>query len=62
MNVFGSILDPDCLSVRVCGCRCVPMSVCAKNNNFCQSAGGGIKSHLVTALVFFCLQSDGYSH
>ena len=36
----------------VCGCVCV--SVCVQNTNFCQDAGGGMKSHLVTALIFFC--------
>ena len=36
--------QPVCPSIRV--------SVCVKNTSFCQSAGGGIKSHLVTALVF----------
>ena len=35
-------------SVRyVCPCVCL-----CTNTNFCQSAGGDIKSHLVTALVF----------
>ena len=34
---------PVCLSVCV--------SVCVQNTSFCQSAGRGIKSHLVTALV-----------
>ena len=33
--------------------RCVCVSVCVQNTNFCQSAGGGIKSHLMTALVGF---------
>ena len=27
-------------------------SICVQNTSVCQSAGGGIKSHLVTALVF----------
>ena len=31
--------------VSICG------SVCLQNNSFCQSAGGGIKLHLVTAVV-----------
>ena len=43
-NVFGGILESACLSVHV--------SVCVQNTSFCQRAGGGIKSHLVTALVF----------
>ena len=34
---------------------CVRACVCVQNIIFCQSAGGGIKSHLVTALVFFFL-------
>ena len=36
------------LSVRPCVCT----SVCVQNTIFCHSTGGGIKSHLVTALVF----------
>ena len=48
MNVFGDVLESACLYARV--------SVCVQNITFCQSAGEGIKSHLVTALVyyFFC--------
>ena len=43
MNVFGGgILESACLSV----CPSV------QNTTFCQSAGGGIKLHSVTALVF----------
>ena len=38
---FRGILEPACLSV------------CVQNTTFCQSAGGGIKSHSVTALVKF---------
>ena len=30
----------------------VHVSICVQNTSFCQSAGGDIKSHLVTALVF----------
>ena len=33
-------------------CPSVCMSVCAQNTTFCQSAGGGIESHSVTALGF----------
>ena len=40
---FGGILESACLSVH--------MSACVQNISFCQSASGGIKSHLVTALV-----------
>ena len=31
---------------------CVHLSVCVQNTSFCRSAGGGITSHLVTALSF----------
>ena len=47
MNVFGDILEPTCLSVIVF----VHVSLCIQNTTLCQSAGGGIKSHSVTALV-----------
>ena len=30
----------------------VHVSVCVQNTSFCQSAGRGIKSHLMTSLVF----------
>ena len=43
MNVFGCILESVCLSVCV--------SIYGQNTSFFQSAGGHIKSHLVTALV-----------
>ena len=33
------------MSVRLCICQC------EQNTSFCQSAGGGIKSHSVTAVV-----------
>ena len=36
------------LSVRQSIC----VSICVRNTTFCQSAGRGIKSHLVTALVW----------
>ena len=39
----------------VCSSICV--SICVQNTTFCQSAGRGIKSHLVAAVVFTCLQS-----
>ena len=42
MNVFGSTLES----------ACVHVSVCVQNTSFCQSAGEGIKSHLVTALLY----------
>ena len=40
---FRDIPESACLSVCV--------SVCAQNTSFCQSTGGGFKSHLPTALV-----------
>ena len=44
VNVYGVYWNqPICPSI------CVP--VCIQNTSFCQSAGGGIKSHSVTALV-----------
>ena len=42
-----SILESACLSIHLSLC----VSVCIQNISFCQSAGGGIKSHLVTGLV-----------
>ena len=30
----------------------VRLSICVQNTNFCQSAGGGIKSHLVVVLAY----------
>ena len=36
-------------------CSPVCGSVCVQNTSFCQSAGGSIKSHLVTALVSICI-------
>ena len=44
MKVFRGKLESACLSVC--------LSVCVQNTSVCQSASGGIKSHLVTALVF----------
>ena len=49
-NVFGGILESP-LSVHLCVC------VSIQNTSFCQNAGGGIKSHLVTALVQICFDS-----
>ena len=43
MNAFGAVLESACLSVR--------LPICVQNSSFCQSTGGGIKTHLVTALV-----------
>ena len=45
----GVTLESACLSI-VCLALCV--SVCVQNISFCQSVSRGIKSHLVTALVF----------
>ena len=42
--------QPVGLSVHVCVCVCACPSVCKKKNSFCQSAGEGIKAHVVTAL------------
>ena len=49
MKVFRGKLESACLSIHVSVCQ----SVCVQNTSVCQSAGGGIKSHLVTALGFF---------
>ena len=38
-------------SACLCVCFSIHVSVCAQSTRFCQSTGGGIKSHLVTALV-----------
>ena len=35
-------------------CGFFHLFVCVQNNSFCQSAGRGIKSHLVTGLVSTC--------
>ena len=53
MTAFGGILESACLSVRSCIRPRVLPSVypCVQNTSFSQSAGGGIKSHLVTAVV-----------
>ena len=42
---LGGILESACLSVH--------LPVYLPNSSLCLSAGGGIKSHLLTALVFF---------
>ena len=47
MNVLRGILESACLSVGPSVCVSVPI----QNIGFCQSADGGIKSHLVTARV-----------
>ena len=53
MNVFWVKLESACLSVRpsLSVLPSVSVSVCSQNASVYQSAGGGIKSHLVTALV-----------
>ena len=48
MNVFGGILESACLSILS-----MSLSVFVQNTSFCQSASGGNKSHLVTALASF---------
>ena len=45
---LGGIMESVCSSV----CRCVCVSICVQNTCFCQSASAGIKSRLVTALVY----------
>ena len=46
-RVCPSVCPSVCPFVRLC----VLVSVCVQNVSFCESAGGGIKSHLATALV-----------
>ena len=46
-SVFRGTLESACLSVCV--------SVHVQHTTFCQSAGGGIDSHSVTALVYIVL-------
>ena len=36
------------------------VSICVQNTSFCQSAGAGIISHLVTTLVFTIFSSTGH--
>ena len=56
-NNFGGILESTCLYV----CPCVCVSVCVQTTSFCQSTGGGISSHFVTALGFLKSVSYGIS-
>ena len=53
MNVFWVKVESACLSVcpSVHLCPSILVSVCVQNTSFCQSAGGDIKSHLLTALI-----------
>ena len=51
MKVFRGKLESACLSVHPCVCLSLYQSICVQNTSVCQSAGWGIKSHLVTALV-----------
>ena len=44
---YTRISQPVCLCVSP-----VHVSFCVQNTSFCQSCGVGIKSHLVTAVVF----------
>ena len=57
MKVFRGKLESACLSINVSICQ----SVCVQNTTVCQSAGRGIKSHLVTALVFIALKETTLS-
>ena len=41
------------LSVHVSVCTCVSICLCVRVQNISQSAGGGIRPHLVTALVLY---------
>ena len=52
MKVFRGKLESACLFIFGCVCLSVCLSVCVQNTSVCQSASGGIKSHLVTALIF----------
>ena len=47
MKVFRGKPESACLSIHVSVCQ----SVCVQNTSVYESTGGGIKSHLVTALV-----------
>ena len=49
MTVFCGILESACMSVSPSLCLCVRLF---SKTSFYQSAGEGIKSHLVTALFF----------
>ena len=42
-----------CLSIHACICVSICVSVCVQNTSFCQITRRGIKSHLVTALVWY---------
>ena len=48
MNVFGGVLELAFLSIRFSVCLCVGLCT---NTSFFQSAGRGIKSLSVTALI-----------
>ena len=50
--------QPVRLSVLLSIGPCICVSVCVQNSSFCESAGGGIKSHLLTALVFMPPQNE----
>ena len=55
MKVFRGKLESACLSIYVSVCQCVSQSVYKILVQKYRSAGRGIKSHLVTALVFLFL-------
>ena len=50
---FWGILESACLSISPCVRPSVYVSVCEQYTSSCQSAGGSIKSHSVTAVVHF---------
>ena len=54
---FRGKLESACLCVRPSVC----VFICVQNTNFCESAGGGIKSQLVTALGFSTIFSNAYT-
>ena len=49
MKIFRGQLESACLSIHVSVCP----SVCVQNTGVCQSAGGGIKSHLDSSRFFW---------
>ena len=60
MNIFMGYtgINPARPCVHPSVCVSIGVSVCVQNTTFCQSAGGGIRSHSVTALV--CLSAKAF--